>query len=633
MKHDYIPSLDGLRAISVSLVLLFHVNVTGFSGGFIGVDMFFAISGYIITKNMFGAIEAGKFKLTSFYGNRLARLLPALIATVLVSMLVGTQILTDEEMRALARESVFSLASLSNIYFWSQTGYFDASSLTKPLLHTWSLSVEEQFYLIWPVLLLTCTKLISRKALAALLIGISAISLSAAVAMNGSSPATVFYLTPFRIVEFSAGAILAIYRRHSRERIVAWMMPLGLIILIGLGCFADKVSSSVSMAAVSLAAMMILYGIEDQRASQYLGSRPLVWLGTISYSVYLVHWPIIVFWRIQNYREPTGYEQLLLVAGSICLGAILNTLIEKRFRFKRDTPSITRHRTQIGVLASLIGCLVIAASYTTAEQASNVQDTFGYPNKDTLMSARNAAVRYGVCDLHPPHEFKSYNADLCTKGHTGRPLFLVIGDSYAADVWLALTSSYPEFEFAQATSAGCRLSDPESEDKYAYPACKELNHYRMQTLINEPRYEGIIIAANWTDYGIEQFKVVRSFIEQANDNIIVFGQRARFTANLDRIEQTVAASPATAMVSDYLDPENQDEAIRSAIPGNAKFYQLLSIQCNRHCPTRNVAGRPLYADERHWSVEGAEFFGNLIRRNYPDLLAAQKPEDVGAAVN
>jgi len=205
----YRPDIDGLRAIAVLLVLFFHLDVTGFSAGWLGVDVFFILSGFLVTSIISVKIGQETFSFKDFYIRRIRRLFPALFATVFLTFIAGAFILVPADFQALSKSALGAVFSISNMVFWSEAGYWDQASHLKPLLHTWSLSVEEQFYLVWPALIFLCGGTRSKKTLL-ILAGLGILSYLAGIAFRDSISA-VFYIFVFRIFEFAAGGVLGLY--------------------------------------------------------------------------------------------------------------------------------------------------------------------------------------------------------------------------------------------------------------------------------------------------------------------------------------------------------------------------------------------------------------------------------------
>jgi peptidoglycan/LPS O-acetylase OafA/YrhL len=206
----YRPEIDGVRAIAVLGVLLFHAGFSMFSGGYAGVDVFFVISGYLITRNILTGIDAGRFSYVGFFINRARRLFPALLTTVGVSFLVGALLFTPPHMKKLAEAAITSVLGVSNIYFWSEASYWDIESAFKPLLHVWSLSAEEQFYFVWPPLLLIASRAKNKRiARVVLLTTLGLTTLLFAGYLSLHHPRAAFYWMPWRAFEFMIGRDLA----------------------------------------------------------------------------------------------------------------------------------------------------------------------------------------------------------------------------------------------------------------------------------------------------------------------------------------------------------------------------------------------------------------------------------------
>ena len=213
------PEIEGMRAVAVVAVILFHAGFSFVPGGFLGVDIFFVISGFLITSNVLAEFSQGKFSFVGFYRRRVLRLFPASATTVLVTLVVSFFCLPPDEVVNLAKSALSALAAVSNIYFWTQVGYFDTDAHLKPLLHTWSLGVEEQFYLVWPALLLLLMRIGGRRAILLGVLTAGVASLAGASLFIKSDPSAVFYLMPFRIFEFTIGIVVAVAQFPSRGRL------------------------------------------------------------------------------------------------------------------------------------------------------------------------------------------------------------------------------------------------------------------------------------------------------------------------------------------------------------------------------------------------------------------------------
>lgn len=356
----YRPEIDGVRAIAVLGVLLFHAGFPAFSGGFAGVDVFFVISGYLITRNIFTEIDAGRFSYVEFYTNRVRRLVPALLVTVGVSYVVGALLFTQPHMKRLAEAAIVSVLSVSNIYFWTEADYWDIESAFKPLLHVWSLSLEQQFYLVWPPLLLMASRAKNEHfARFVLLTTIGLTSLLFAGYLGLHHPRAAFYWMPWRAFEFAIGAAVIRLQIIARPRGALWpeiaaIGGLGMIIVPFL-VYTDRTPFPIPGALVPcIGTALLIWTGGTCLTSKLWTNRPIAWIGRISYSLYLVHWPLITFYNYWRFTSPTPFEQVGLVIGSFALAIPLNVFVEKRFRRAR-----TPYRSADAVFLSINAAAVI----------------------------------------------------------------------------------------------------------------------------------------------------------------------------------------------------------------------------------------------------------------------------------
>jgi peptidoglycan/LPS O-acetylase OafA/YrhL len=339
----YRPEIDGLRAIAVLGVLLFHAGFPAFSGGYAGVDVFFVISGYLITRTILTRIDAGRFSYVGFFVNRMRRLSPAFLTTTAVSFLIGALLLTPAHLKKLAEAAVASVLCVSNIYFWSETSYWDIESAFKPLLHTWSLSVEEQFYLIWPPLLLIASRANNKRiARVALVTTVGLASLVFAGTLSIHHPSATFYWMPWRAFEFMIGAAVIRLEVIARPRGRLWpeiMAASGLaMIIVPFLAYADRTPFPFPGAlSPCIGTALLIWAAGSSLTSRLWNNRPMVWTGRISYSLYLVHWPLIIYYNYWRFAQPTQFEQIGLVIASFALALPLHAFVENRFKRSRTS--------------------------------------------------------------------------------------------------------------------------------------------------------------------------------------------------------------------------------------------------------------------------------------------------------
>ena len=336
----YRPDIDGLRAVAVLSVLLFHAGFGAFRFGFIGVDIFFVVSGYLISGLIFGEIKSGEFSFSSFYKRRIVRIIPALSVMTLFVLAFGVIRLFPSELMKLAKSALASATGTSNIFFFLHTNYFEDSAESSPLLHTWSLGVEEQFYLLMPsVLILLKNASPTRRNI--LLSILFALSLVLSIYWSGQNPPAGFYLLPSRAWELLVGTLAAmrvvppISRRSYRETAAV----LGLAAILLPGMFYDSSVPFPGIAALvpCLGAAVLIVSAESGPTfiSRALSLRPVVFVGLISYSLYLWHWPLIVFQsfgRFLNTGISPTVDRVLILPVAVVAATVSWRFVELPFR-------------------------------------------------------------------------------------------------------------------------------------------------------------------------------------------------------------------------------------------------------------------------------------------------------------
>jgi len=344
-RPEYRSDIDGLRAIAVLGVLFYHYGAHWISGGFTGVDVFFVISGFLITGILRREMEAGSFSLLGFYDRRVRRITPALFAVLIVTLAAGWFLLLPGDYHDMARSAAYSATGLGNLYFFWNTGYFDQTADLQPLLHMWSLGVEEQFYVVWPLLLFLLMKLLpSRRAL----LGVLVIGLGAAFAFSvwevGVDPKAAFYLPHPRAWELAAGAIL-VFLPAIGNRLLGEVMGIAGIALIAWSYFvvtnADPFPGLNALYAC-LGAALVIWPKPKTIVAGALSLPPMVWVGLISYSLYLWHWPVLVLFRhYANGEVPDVTAAVSLAILSIVLAYLSWRFVERPFRRPLGAPLLT----------------------------------------------------------------------------------------------------------------------------------------------------------------------------------------------------------------------------------------------------------------------------------------------------
>lgn len=360
--------VDGLRAVAVALAIAFHLDVApSLRGGFVGVDVFFVISGFLITGLLLRELHGGPLSLLGFYERRVRRIVPALTACVALVLLAGLVLLLPGDYRQAGRSALWALGAASNFFFLDNTGYFDAAASSMPLLHTWSLGVEEQFYFVWPLLLLVLFRASrGRTAIVGLgLLGVVVASFVANVQAIGSEPKAAFFLLQTRAWELGAGGLLALCPVLGRGRGRDWIaeaLPVAGLALIARAAAtlsSDRPYPGWDALLPVVGAMLVVYPSgRETLASRLLGAPPLAFVGRVSYSLYLVNWPLIVYWRLYTSGSsitPTAAAAIVIV--SLVLAWASWRWVEQPFR----RPAVPRR--SVFARAALAAGVVASAAW------------------------------------------------------------------------------------------------------------------------------------------------------------------------------------------------------------------------------------------------------------------------------
>ncbi len=446
--HDerYLPAIDGLRAIAVVAVVLFHAGVPGMPGGFVGVDVFFVISGYLITGLLARELAtSGGIDILNFYARRVRRLLPAFTLVLIATLAAGAIVLSPiGEQQELAKSALATTLFASNVYFWrTQTGYFAGPSDQLPLLHTWTLAVEEQFYIIWPLAMLAIGYMARRFNVAlrpALLIGLLAgtlVSLLASIAVTPVKTTLAFYLLPFRAWELGIGALLALVLSASNGaafRLASWLAPAGLsAILVSVAAFGQYTPFPGYAALLPvLGSAAVVAGIvlaPLAPVTRLLATAPMTAIGKLSYSWYLWHWPLLALARADALGAQSLPRDLALVTFALLLSALTYRFVEQPIRKLRPWP-FTTGRTAVAAGSVLMA--VMAASAFVLTNFSDHQLAKDPIAKASQLARTEKFALPAHCSQFefPFRQLTPIDGCVLGAGH-GRPEIVLWGDSNA----------------------------------------------------------------------------------------------------------------------------------------------------------------------------------------------------------
>lgn len=431
MNRTYRPDIDGLRSLAVLPIVLYHAGVGGFSGGFVGVDIFFVISGYLITQIIHSEIQKQSFSILKFYARRARRILPALFFMCLFTVIASWYILLPSDFQGFSSSLFWTMLFSSNIHFWQEAGYFAGPSEYKPLLHTWSLAVEEQFYLFFPISLVLISKYFKRHINNFIFFGFIASFLISVWGIENEPNAT-FYLIPTRAWELLMGSILALNMVPiSENKLLQHTLAFTGVTLILWSIFTFTVATPFpgpNALFPCLGTALIIYSNSKSQTliGNILSIKPLVFFGLISYSLYLWHWPLIVFLKYQLGRPFSPVETILILLVSMAMAMISWEYIEQPFRHT----SKTKPKKQFYYASFFVG--LILATFALFGYYK-----LGFPDRwtDSVLQYAKASIdtysRDTACSSMSPEMV--LDGKLCivgSKSHSA-PDFIVWGDSHA----------------------------------------------------------------------------------------------------------------------------------------------------------------------------------------------------------
>lgn len=427
------PDIEGLRTIAVALVIFYHYQFPWITGGFVGVDVFFVISGFVITRMLQNKLATGNFSFADFYTRRVLRLVPVFLLVSTVTFLCISPFYFDDDYYIFSKSWMAALIGLSNFYFFAELSqYFSPEAGTIPLLHTWSLAVEEQFYFFWPAAFLALATLAPRLRLALFAVAwLAALALSVYLAHHHANAA--YYLLPARIFELTLGAGVALFGAHA-WRLRPWLAEsltlAGLTLILATALLLRSTSTFPGLNALwpTLGTALIIYAGMHRTTlvSRALSIQPLVFLGGISYSLYLWHWPPVA---LLNYQliEIDWPIRLAMLAAIVPLSWLSYRFVENRFRYRRWSLKKT-----LGIFI-LIPLIAIWAAQVTIRTSDDISFRIPEERRELykIISQQNPADLFKRCFKGRPYEFEQSGACIFGNRDAAQPDSMLIGDSHA----------------------------------------------------------------------------------------------------------------------------------------------------------------------------------------------------------
>jgi peptidoglycan/LPS O-acetylase OafA/YrhL len=624
VTRTYREDIDWLRAIAVLSVVAFHFEAPAVFGGFVGVDIFFVISGYLITGIIQSELQSGTFSFLRFYERRVRRLLPALYAMVALTAIPSLHYLLTSERLEFFRSVAAVVTFTSNFFFWFQTGYFDHAAVEKPLLHTWSLAVEEQFYLALPLLMWVLLRhgRGGRLRLPVALIALSVASFALCVwLMATDRSATAFFMSPPRAWEFLIGGIVAVEGfpslRNVRAQQVARGVALVLLAIPILSLRQGPGFPGINALPPSIGAAIFIWsgiGVPTPLRSRYSPLNVVKFFGRISYSLYLWHWPLFAFARFSKSSLVLDtFDKVALFALTVAISYLSWRFVEQPFRERRLAPTrraafrIAGASTAVLLVASVAD---IVASQTPSEADRSASQLEAYNSYDY-----QPLFRSGSCFTQSWSTFD----EKCLALVPGKTNVLLWGDSYAAQYFYGLSKSVdPQaVNILQATQAACMPTLAAAAQGVA--SCRNFAA-RMDAFFKDGKPDLVIVSADWLEYArgsrfdgmIADLKHTIAELNGRGIAMVLLGPPVQFRSRLPAMLMRAQLRGIDLRADDFVLPDifALDARMRAALPAREKFsyVSVVSAICPaRQCPLTIGEDIPLAWDHAHLTAEGSEY--------------------------
>ncbi len=631
---QYREEIDGLRAIAITAVILFHAGSGLFSGGYAGVDIFFVISGYLITKIVADELKEGRFTFAAFYARRARRILPALFFMMLIVSAVCLVILLPPDLFKYGKILVFTTVFGANFRLSAERGYFDDETRENPLLHMWSLSVEEQFYLVWPVLLLLIMRTGRGTRLAVPIL--FAASLAVSIALVHWMPRSAFYHLPSRGWELLTGAALALglVPRLSSQRLAQAVSWAGLAMMALTIFLFSRSTPFPGLAALlpTLGCAFVIYAAtaHETPATRLLSLKPVVFMGKISYSLYLWHWPLIALPSYLLMRELKAPEAALSVALAIALAAFSWRFIEQPFR-KPGLPSSAGLFSLPLLNGRAFAALGVAALLVAI--GGYVQESGGagwrLPPQALVVAAQKRSFQLEtLCDTYKRSKNDLYEC-VWGKPDSGKVPVVLWGDSNADHYLSAIVKVFSSGKFY--LTPGCppvTLPDRSPDFAKSMRNCAENNFEVMKAILAE-RPAIVVLAGLWgrvtsTSKDTGELKTfMKSMTAKLNGEgakVLILGQAPAHDGSAMRCEglrlylglrHEACGRIERAVVDKVNEPARI--ALTSAESADVRFYSPSDVFCDQFYCYASKAGRWLYADGHHLNAEGGALTSETIQ--------------------
>ena len=635
----YRSDIDGLRAIAVLSVILFHINTKWIPGGFLGVDIFFVISGYLITLILTKEVdETHKINIANFYKRRIKRIFPALLFVLIPTFIVGYSLFSPSDMMALSKSIFWSVFSMANIYFFSSinTGYFATLSSELPLLHLWSLGVEEQFYILWPFAVLFLLKYVT--SIKSRLIIVSSLfigSLVWAQLIIVTSHSFAYYMLPTRAWELLSGAIVAllVHNGFRVKNIVNEIMAyVGLFIIILSFIFVSKFDPVPGIAALPIiiaTSLLILSGISYQTyVGRILSFKVLVGIGLVSYSAYLWHWPILAFLRYALVEIDLNVS-IIVIIPTFILATISYFFIERPLRIN----DISAKKIFLWYFAIPTTIIVIVVATTTL--LIKYKKDFLY-STEFIQADINTLPAYTYeynCQFGANFSGKEYHEDRCVyPNDTDTYDMLLIGDSNAAHYlgMFRVFSDHFSFNIRNTTVSECPLIFNGEYNWIKTTMRKGCSTYRHSVFEEAKKYNTVVVGGSWNGYYQKEgfnknFEETIVKLSKSVKHIILLAKIPMFPGYKRKCE-VLSMQLNSLNCSTRFNNQNKEDISNQFLReiakkyNNVEYFDIRDKICHGNECSPYQYGHLLYFDSGHLSMKGSELLGKSMIQEKDSML-------------
>ena len=635
---SYLKHIDGIRAIAVFSIVLFHADFKIFEGGYIGVDIFFVISGFLITRLILIKIKQNNFSLKEFFSRRIKRLMPVLFFVKIFILIFGYFIMSPYEYFSLIDQLIYSTFFLSNIYLWTNSDYFSVDIFENPIVHTWSLSLEEQFYLFFPLLIIFVIRFFNKKYLSTILILIGIFSLSLAQFGGNlnfnkpyieekilffNQPIFAGYFMPFgRIWEFLFGSILFINKerieillskKKSLFSIIGFFLIIIPIFVYDESYLFPSIYTLIPVVGTSL--LIVTFDIKNF-IFKILCSRHLVYTGLISYSFYLWHQPLFAFYKIYFFDNIRTIDIFLLLIVSYLLSIFTYNFIEQPVRKKYLDNNIVIIIFLIFISIVYLGLNKLNSQYIQNKITQNYEKKIPETNQNLILDKKIEIERFKNIILNEKFYFKK---------NTDKVKILIIGDSMATNWVDAINNNFQlffknyEFEHKILEENCIKFL---KNIKNTHPTCQKDNEKFLEYIsqINLNNVDLIYFVSGWDDQSLQNVYYLINYLSEYKNKLVLVGS-AKFTDIL-RSGYTIAKNKNLKkdklfyLFFKKIDKTNTsvNEKLKNiATKHNIKFFDEYSIYCkNKKCKIFDDKYNLYFWDSGHLTIYGSKFFGQVL---------------------